>query len=112
MIGSRGIWQLMRFFWKGTTWLSAIVYMLVNDGKPQSLLTGAPLKFKVPYLEMTIPYGDELEQEMMALDHLKRQADPRTYVTHLSANAIPKQVMDDVKVRKAKFCCAIRTKKF
>ncbi|OQV12676.1 putative Sulfotransferase family cytosolic 1B member 1 [Hypsibius exemplaris] len=82
----------------GTTWLSAIVYMLANDGDPQSILTGAPLKFKVPYLEMTIPYGDELDQEMMALDHLKKQDGVRTYVTHLSAKATPQRVMNEAKI--------------
>ena len=82
----------------GTTWMSALVYMLVNGGNPKSLLSGPPLKFKMPYLEMTVPCGEKLEKEIRALDYLKANEGERTYLTHLNSTAIPQDILKTAKV--------------
>ncbi|GAU96008.1 hypothetical protein RvY_07516 [Ramazzottius varieornatus] len=82
----------------GTTWMSALVYMLVNGADPKSLLSGPPLKFKMPYLEMTVPCGEKLDKEIKALDYLKAKQGERTYLTHLNSNAIPQDILKTAKV--------------
>ncbi|OWA52820.1 putative Sulfotransferase family cytosolic 1B member 1 [Hypsibius exemplaris] len=73
----------------GSAWLSAIVTMIQANGDPASLLQGAPLDEKVPYLEFCTPAN---YAGYRVVDRLSQQPGGRTFFTHLSYNALPPSI--------------------
>ncbi|XP_036057303.1 sulfotransferase family cytosolic 1B member 1 [Onychomys torridus] len=73
----------------GTTWLSEIVDMVLNDGNVEKCKRDV-ITSKVPMLELTIP-----ELRMSGVEYLKTTPSPRIIKTHLPTGLLPKSFWEN-----------------
>ncbi|XP_055346489.1 sulfotransferase 1B1-like [Paramacrobiotus metropolitanus] len=79
----------------GTKFMSAVVWMILHDGDPASLLEGDTLERKVPYLEFCLP---GMKMEAMPAYQMNQQVPPRVFFTHLGYDALPESIKTGAKI--------------
>ncbi|XP_055346490.1 sulfotransferase 1B1-like [Paramacrobiotus metropolitanus] len=79
----------------GTHFMGAIVWMILHDGEPSSLLEGDVLDGKVPWLEYSMP---GMKANMLPAHTMTGQEGPRVFFTHLGYNALPESIKTQAKV--------------
>ncbi|XP_055346486.1 sulfotransferase 1B1-like isoform X1 [Paramacrobiotus metropolitanus] len=79
----------------GSHFMGAVVWMVLHDGDPASLLEGGTLASKIPRLEWSLP---GMATNMLPAYKLSQQAGQRVFLTHLGYDALPESVQTHAKI--------------
>ncbi|XP_055346487.1 sulfotransferase 1B1-like isoform X2 [Paramacrobiotus metropolitanus] len=79
----------------GSHFMGAVVWMILHDGDPASLLEGGTLGSKIPRLEWAMP---GMAAHMLPAYKLSQQAGRRVFLSHLGYDALPESIKTHAKV--------------